>query len=166
MSDAGAVSDDAALPSVYEAAGGRPALERLARAWHLRCLADPVLEHPFTHAPVHPRHSERLAAYWAEQLGGPPLWTGGGEDALGTHVGVVRMHSGDGEHDEMDRRAVAEFVAAMDDAGLPEEPRLRATLTDWFTWATALMAAYPRSPDDVPAELAMPHWSWSGPVET
>jgi hemoglobin len=152
-------------PSVYEAAGGLPALERVARAWHERCLADPVLEHPFSHKPVHPQHSERLAAYWAEQLGGPPLWTGGaGDPGLGSHVAVVRMHSGDGVHDDMDRRAVDAFVGAMDDAGLPDEPRLRATLTAWFTWAVAVMAAYPRSPDDVPDVLAMPHWSWDGPV--
>jgi hemoglobin len=150
-------------PSVYDAAGGLPALERLARAWHERCLADPVLEHPFTHAPIHPQHSERLAAYWAEQLGGPPLWTEGA--AAGTHRSVVRMHSGEGAHDVLDNRAVAAFVGAMDDAGLPDEPRLRATLTAWFTWATALMAAYPRSADDVPESLPMPHWSWGGPVE-
>ena len=152
--------------SVYAAVGGLPALLRLARAWHERCLADPELEHPFTHAPIHPRHSERLAAYWAEQLGGPPLWTGAGrpEAALGSHRGVVHMHSGEGGHDDLDRRAVAAFVAAMDDSGLPDEPRLRATLTAWFTWATALMSAYPRSVDDVPTDLAMPYWSWDGPV--
>ena len=150
-------------PSVYEAAGGLPALERVAHAWHERCLADSVLEHPFSHHAIHPQHSERLAAYWAEQLGGPPLWTGGEQRS---HVAVVRMHSGDGVHDDMDRRAVAAFVGAMGDAGLPDDPRLRATLTAWFTWATALMAAYPRSPDDVPDVLPMPHWSWDGPVES
>lgn len=161
------MADEPARRSVYEAAGGLPAFESVARAWHARCLADPVLEHPFTHVPVHPQHAERLAAYWAEQLGGPPLWTGGPDDergALGTHVGVVRMHSGDGVHDDLDRRVVAAFVGAMDDAGLPADPPLRATLTAWFTWATALMAAYPRSPDDVPGVLPMPHWSWDGPV--
>ncbi len=153
-------------PSVYEAAGGLPALEAVARAWHARCLADPVLEHPFTHAPVHPRHAQRLAAYWAEQLGGPPLWTGGSDRAaaLGSHVGVLRMHSGDGVHDDLDRRAVTAFVGAMDDAGLPADDDLRATLAAWFAWATASMAAYPRSPDDVPPLLSMPHWSWDGPV--
>jgi hemoglobin len=121
--------------------------------------------HPFPHAPIRPRHAERLAAYSAEQLGGPSLWTGDGQDALGTHVRVVRVHSGEGVDDDLNRRAVAAFVGAMDDAGLPDDPTLRATLTAWFTWATALMAAYPRSPDDEPAEVAMPHWSWSGPVE-
>jgi hemoglobin len=36
-------------PSIYEFAGGRPAFRTLAAAHHQRCLADPVLEHPFSH---------------------------------------------------------------------------------------------------------------------
>jgi hemoglobin len=35
---------------------------------------------------------------------------------------------------------------------------------DWFAWMTTAMAAYPRSPDDVPDDLPLPAWSWNGPV--
>ena len=42
------------------------------------------------------------------------------------------MHSGNGPHDEMDRLALSFFVAALDDAGMPDDPRLRATLTEYF----------------------------------
>jgi len=52
-------------PTIYEAAGGYQALVELARAWHARCLADPIVSHAFSHG-YHPQHSERLAAYWAE----------------------------------------------------------------------------------------------------
>jgi hemoglobin len=57
--------------TVYEAAGGHQAFVELARAWHARCLADPIVSHAFSHG-YHPQHSERLAAYWAEAMGGPP----------------------------------------------------------------------------------------------
>ena len=144
--------------SVFEAAGGRQAFLALAQAWHRRCLEDPVVSHAFLHADQHPEHVERLAAYWAEALGGPADYSG----TMGSHSHVARMHAGNGEHEEMDQRAQACFALALDDAGLPEDERLRSTLRDYFRWATSLMADYPDSADDVPADLPLPHWSWNG----
>ena len=69
---------------------------------------------------------------------------------------VVRMHSGNGEHHEMDERAIACFAEALDDAGLPEDPRLRQTLQDYFRWATSELATYHESADDVPDGLPPP----------
>src|SRR5436190_7993940 len=63
--------------SVYEAAGGARAMLPLARAWHQRCLADPEAQHPFSHPGLHPQHTERLAAYWGEMLGGPDAYSRG-----------------------------------------------------------------------------------------
>ena len=40
------------------------------RAWHARVVADEVVSHAFSHG-YHPDHTERLAAYWGEALGGP-----------------------------------------------------------------------------------------------
>ena len=143
-------------PSVFEAAGGTPAFLALAHAWHQRCLDDPVVSHAFSHPGQHPQHLERLAAYWAEALGGPATYT----ETMADHSHVARLHAGNGEHEDMDRRAIACFEQALDDAGLPQE--VRGPLTDYFTWATALMAAHPDSPDDVPAGLGLPRWSWDG----
>ncbi|MGL5910408.1 MAG: hypothetical protein ACRCZP_10445, partial [Phycicoccus sp.] len=36
------------METIYAAAGGRDGLLALARAWHARCLADDLLEHPDT----------------------------------------------------------------------------------------------------------------------
>jgi hemoglobin len=55
-------------PTLFEFAGGEPAFLALAAAHHARCLADPELNHPFSHPEQHPQHVERLAAYWAEVL--------------------------------------------------------------------------------------------------
>jgi hemoglobin len=144
--------------TIFAAAGGSEAFLRLAQAWHDRCLADPVVSHAFSHG-YHPQHTERLAAYWAEALGGPTDYS----DALGDETTVVRMHSGNGEHDEMDERAQTCFALALEDAGLPEDPELRATLRAYFRWATGQMATSPDSVDDVPDGLVIAHWSWDGP---
>ena len=148
--------------SVYEAAGGGRAFLALAHAWHERCLQDEVVSHAFSHGELHPQHVERLAAYWAESLGGPADFSG----TMADHSHVLRLHSGNGEHEEMDQRAQECFALALDDAGLPEDERLRSTLKEWFRWATEAMASHPDTADDVPEGLGLPHWSWSGPVSS
>jgi len=146
------------MRTVYEAAGGADGLLRLAAAWHARVLADEVVSHAFSHG-YHPRHTERLAAYWAEALGGPASYSG----QLGDETEVVRMHSGKGPHEEMDDRAVACFDLALEDVGLTGEQPVRAVLHEYFAWATRTsMSEFPRSPDDVPPGLAIPRWSWDG----
>jgi hypothetical protein len=61
---------------VYEAAGGADGVLRLADAWHARVTADEVVSHAFSHG-FHPEHSRRLAAYWAEALGGSTTYSDG-----------------------------------------------------------------------------------------
>ncbi len=147
-----------AMQTVYEAVGGDEGLRRLAEAWHHRVLADPVVSHAFSHG-FHAQHVERLAAYWAEALGGPNAYS----ECYGDETAVVRMHSGEGEHEEMDRRAIACFDAALSDIGLAHDSALRQVLCDYFAWATTTtMARYPRSAEDVPAGLRIPRWSWDG----
>ena len=142
---------------MYEAAGGDQGLLRLAEAWHSRVLADDEVSHAFSHG-FHPQHTERLAAYWAEALGGPTSFS----DSCGDETSVVRMHSGNGPHVEMDRRAIACFDQALQDVGLTAEP-LRQVLHDYFAWATTTtMSRYHGSADHVPDGLAIPQWSWNG----
>ena len=146
------------MRSVYEVAGGSEGLLRLAEAWHHRVMADEIVSHAFSHG-FHPRHSERLAAYWAEALGGPTSYS----DAYGDETSVVRIHSDNGPHEEMDRRAISCFDQALADVGLAADDRLRQVLHDYFAWATTTtMARYHDSADDVPEGLSIPRWSWDG----
>jgi hemoglobin len=145
------------MRSVYEAAGGKEGLLHLAEAWHSRVMADEIVSHAFSHG-FHPQHNERLAAYWAQALGGPTTYS----DSYGDETSVVRIHSGNGPHEEMDRRAIACFDQALDDVGLTTEP-LRQVLHDYFAWATTTtMSRYHGSADDVPEGLSIPRWSWDG----
>src|SRR3954452_795826 len=84
------------IQSLYEAAGCADGILALAHAWHERVLADEVVAHAFSHG-YRPDHTERLAAYWAEALGGPALYSGRHAD----ESFVVSIHSGNGPHDEM-----------------------------------------------------------------
>ena len=64
--------------SIYEAAGGEPAFAALAAAHHARCLADPVLEHPFSHG-INP-----------DARGAPRRLLGGGSRRAADVLGEVR----------------------------------------------------------------------------
>ena len=146
------------MESVYDAAGGDEGLLRLAGAWHERVMADEIVSHAFSHG-FHAQHTERLAAYWAEALGGPPRYS----SQLGDESSVVRMHSGNGPHEEMDLRAIACFEQALEDVGIAAGGRLHQVLRDYFAWATTTtMARYHDSADDVPDDLPLPQWSWDG----
>jgi hemoglobin len=146
------------MESVYEAAGSSEGLLRLARAWHSRVMADEIVSHAFSHG-FHPQHDKRLAAYWSEALGGPAAYSGN----YGDETSVVRIHSGNGPHEEMDRRAIACFDEAMRDAGLEATGPLRQVLHDYFAWATTTtMSRYHESADEVPPGMSIPRWSWDG----
>ena len=137
--------------TLYERIGA-DTITALAQAWHERAVADDVVGHAFSHG-FNPDHVHRIAAYWAQAWGGPSDYT----DTMGDESQVVRMHSGDGEHDEMDQRAETCFIAAAHDVGLAEDicDELRA----YWRWATVHVNAYPDSNRHVPDGMPFAMWS-------
>ena len=118
--------------TLYERVGGPPAVQALADAWHRRVLADPVVEHAFSHG-FSDDHVARLAAYWAQAWGGPDTFTA----TMGDEATVVEIHSHQGIHHDMDQRA---------------------ELVDYWRWATITMNAYPHEADVVPAAIPCAEW--------
>lgn len=129
------------MQTLFDAVGGDDGMLRLAGAWHARVMADEVVSHAFSHG-FHPDHTARLAAYWAEALGGPTAYS----ERYGDETSVVRIHSGNGPHDDMDRRAIDGFDQALADVGI------------------APGSAH--SSDDVPDGLEIPRWSWDGLLDS
>ena len=100
---------------------------------------------------------------------GPRRWGGprAYSQAIGDETTVVRMHSGKGSHEEMDRRAIACFDQALTDVGFDTDDLVRGALRltspgddDHDARATD------DSEDDVPDGLAIPRWSWDGLIES
>ena len=145
-------------PSLFVFAGGEPAFLALAEAHHARCLADPQLNHPFSHPGQHPQHVERLAAYWAEALGGPPRFS----QTCGDQSALLRMHAGKGDMTDLGERFLRCFDAAMDDAGLPADADFRAAMHAYMRWAIDDVLVYSPQDSVVPAGAPMPRWGWDG----
>ncbi|MDI6102252.1 group II truncated hemoglobin [Actinoplanes sp. NEAU-A12] len=144
-------------PTLYEAAGGAPAMLALATDFHARCLAHPVLEHPFSHG-LDPAHVQHLADYWGEVFGGPPEFT----RRHGGHAAMLRVHAN--QSDDGDPFS-GPFVTCFDEAvaaTLPDDPRLRAALGGYIRAATAEVGSYFPMAARVPEDPPMPLWSWDG----
>ena len=150
------------METLYEAVGEQAGLSRLASAWNERCLADPLVVHPFR-LEGRDDHVELLTAYWTEAFGGPAHYTA----RHGSEGEVIRRDADPGEKTETETEATAVdcFAAALDDVGF--EGRSRETLLAYFRWsARRPVGASQESGGDVPAALDVPRWGWHGPVPT
>ncbi|UQU61437.1 group II truncated hemoglobin [Couchioplanes caeruleus] len=143
--------------TLYDAVGGAPALLALAADFHARCLADPVLEHPFSHT-TNPEHVQRLADYWGEVFGGPPVYSA----SYGGHSAMLGLHANQGAEDDLGDRFVACFVAAVDSTGVTSDPAVRAALVAYMRWATDEVMTYSPMGSRVPAGLPVPRWTLDG----
>jgi hemoglobin len=99
-----------------------------------------------------------LAAYWQEVVGGPPRYS----ECCGSHSRVLQMHAGNGDMTDLGRRCVECFVAAADDAGLPNDGEFRAALRAYMEWAVDEVLGYESEEAHVRVGLPMPRWSWDG----
>ena len=134
------------MAPLYEQVGGFDPLLALCVRWHVLCLQDPLAAHPFER-PLHPRHDERLAAYLAEALGGPPLYTAG----YGDESSVQRLHACNGEHVELDEACLAAFDQALAESGIPADAAARVAA--YFRQATEAQRRYAADGAQVPDRL-------------
>ena len=143
--------------SIFDFAGGDPAFLALATAHHQRCLDDPVLSHPFSH-PGNPEHVQRLADYWAEVFGGPTRYSG----SFGGHSAMLGIHAGQGVDEDLGTRFVACFVQAADDAGLPDDPDLRAAFARVHGVGGRRGSLHLATGGGGAGGLPVPRWGWNG----
>jgi hemoglobin len=137
-------------PTLYHRIGGFDPILALCLRWHGLCLEHPVAAHPFEQA-MHPHHDVRLAAYLAEALGGPELYTAG----YGTESSVQRTHACNGEHVELDEACLALFDRALADVGVP--PDVAVEVSAYFRAATEAQRTYADASHPVPDDLPLRH---------
>src|SRR5712691_5454732 len=160
-------------PTLFEWAGGLPALTRMTRLLHEKHVpADPLLAPLFADMP--PEHPHWEASWLAEVFGGPA------EDAA-DRGGYQQLATGDASRtltEEQRARWVALAAQAAQEAGLPADPEFRAALSSYLEWGSRASAAQsgPGAASPAaqsapgaasPAGQAVPRWTWgpSGPPD-
>ena len=153
----GAVGTVASMPSLYEHAGGEPALHRLEQTFYDSVLVDPLLEPLF--GAGQPRHVDHLTAFTAESFGGPDRFT----RELG-FAHLIAVHRGLKITEEQRQRFVELYLKALDTAGLPDDPEFRDAVREHVEFGThvAMQNSNAVTDDQLHPLREVPHWTWAG----
>jgi hemoglobin len=142
------------LPSLYEWAGGEPAIASLVNAFYDRVQREPLFHELFPDG-VGPAHREHVTAWWSEVLGGPAMYT-----PIGGYQRMVAHHLDLNISPEQRRSFVALLSIAADEAGLPDDPEFRAAIIGYVEWGSRLALHNSQPGANVVREAPVPRWGW------
>jgi CDGSH-type Zn-finger protein len=149
------VPDPDREPTIFEWAGGLPALTRMTRLFYEKYVpADPLLAPLF--ASMSPDHPQRVAAWLGEVFGGPKRYSG----EYGGYPRMISQHLGKQITEEMRARWVALLQQAAAGAGLPNDPEFRSAFGSYIEWGTRLAVENSQADARPPKHMPMPRWDW------
>jgi CDGSH-type Zn-finger protein/truncated hemoglobin YjbI len=150
------VPDPDRTPTIFEWAGGLPALTRMTRLFYEKYVpADPLLAPIF--ANMSADHPQRVARWLGEVFGGPASYT----ERYGGYPRMVSEHQGRSLTEEWRARWVSLLMQSAQEAGLPNDPEFRSAFGSYIEWGSRL-AVENSQPDARPPEhMPVPHWDWS-----
>jgi hemoglobin len=142
------------VPTLYEWAGGAPALDRLTSRFYQKVKADPLLEPLFAAMPDdHPHH---VALWLGEVFRGPSAYS----QELGGYTRMMRHHLGRGIRPEQRTRWVALLAETADEVGLPDDPEFRSAFVAYLEWGSRIALSNSQPGATPPPTAPMPHWGW------
>src|ERR1700742_3122422 len=142
------------VPTLYEWAGGRAAIERMIGCFYDRVEGDDLLS-PLFPGGVSAEHREHVTTWWCEVFGGPADYTA----RLGGYPAMLRHHTLSIPPDQRFRFASLMSLAA-DDADLPADPEFRAALVGYLEWGTRIAMHNSQPGADVTRHAPVPRWGW------
>jgi CDGSH-type Zn-finger protein/truncated hemoglobin YjbI/ferredoxin len=141
-------------PSLFEWAGGLPALIRMTELFYEKYVpADPEVAPVFAGMP--PDQPERAAAWLAEAFGGPKL------ESSGQLAGpLISQGAGADLTEPVRARWVSLMLRSAQEAGLPGDAEFRAALASYLEW-DARTHPKPLADTAERPESPVPQWLWS-----
>jgi hemoglobin len=144
-------------PSLYEWAGGMPAIERLMDSFYRKVRQDAVLGPIFAHmSEQHPGH---VAHFVAEVLGGPTLYT----KERGGHPHMISRHLDRQLTQAQRAQWVRLLLEAADETALPDDAEFRSALVAYLEWGSRLAVLNSQPGATVDPNAPMPRWGWGVP---
>jgi hemoglobin len=145
------------MPSLYEHAGGEEGLHRLEQSFYDSVLRDPLLQPLFGEG--QPQHVEHLTMFTAESFGGP--------DRFSRELGfahLIAVHRGLEITEEQRVRFVELYVAALDAAGMPNDPPFREAVLEHVEFGTqvAKQNSHAKTDEELHPLREVPRWTWAG----
>lgn len=148
---------DKAVPTLFEWAGGMPALERLTERFYTRVHEHELLRDVFAHMDNH--HPQFVAQFIAEVFGGPASYS----SERGGHPHMIRQHV-ERHLAEPQRQAwMALLLETADEVGMPDDPEFRSALVAYLEWGSRLAVINSQPGAAAEENLPMPRWGWGVP---
>ena len=149
------IPDRERVPSLFEWAGGLPALTRLTRRFYeAHVPADALIGPLFARSGSD--HPERVAAWLAEVFGGPNIYS----STYGGFTGMMTSHLGRHFSEPQRARFVELLCKSADDVGLPADPEFRAAFVAYLEWGSRIATETSRPGARPPRNMQMPVWGW------
>ena len=143
------------MPTLLEFAGGTEVIHRLEETFYDSVLRDPLLQPLF--GAGRPEHVEHLTMFTAESFGG--------EDRFTRELGfahLIAAHRGLEITEAQRQRFVELYLAAMDDADLPNDREFREAVRQHVEFGSrvAMQNARATTDADLHPLREVPRWTW------
>ena len=142
-------------PTIFEWAGGLPALTRMTRVFYEKYVPQDLLLAPLF-ANMSADHPQRVAKWLGEVFGGPKAYS----QEYGGYSRMISQHVGQGLTEAQRGRWVALLLQSAHDAGLPNDAEFRSALGSYIEWGSRLAVENSQAGARPPEHMPMPHWDW------
>jgi hemoglobin len=129
----------AEVPTLYEWAGGRAAIERMINCFYDRVEQDDLIS-PLFPGGASAGHRDHVTTWWCEVFGGPAEYS----EKLGGYPAMLAHHLNLRITADQRFRFASLMSLAADDAELPAHPEFRAALVGYLEWGTRQQAPVPQ----------------------
>ena len=150
------IPDPERTPTMFEWAGGLPALTRMTRLFYEKHVPqDPLLAPLF--ANMSADHPERVAKWLAEVFGGADNYS----QEYGGYPRMLSQHVGKGLTEQQRARWVELLMQSAREAGLPNDPEFRSAFQAYIEWGSRLAVENSQTDARPPEHMPMPRWDWN-----
>lgn len=149
------VPDPEHEPTLFEWAGGFPALLRTTEIFYGKYVAEDPLIGPLF-ARMSPDHPERVASWLSEVFGGPDLYS----EQYGDYNRMISHHLGKSLTEDQRARWVSLMIQSANDAGLPNDAEFRAAFSAYLEWGSRIAVENSQPGVKPPPNMPVPRWWW------
>jgi CDGSH-type Zn-finger protein/truncated hemoglobin YjbI len=142
-------------PTLFEWAGGFPAILRMTRIFYSKYVPEDALVGPLF-ARMSPDHPERVAAWLSEVFGGPDFYS----RQYGGYSRMISQHVGKCITEEQRARWVKMLCQSAEDAMLPSDPEFRAAFVAYLEWGSRIGKENSQQGAMPPPNMPVPRWWW------
>jgi len=144
------------IPTLYEWAGSKDALENLTKVFYDKVLKDDILYPVFKNMSA--EHTKHVAHFIAEVFGGPKLYT---ETDKGSHAIMIEHHLGKMLTEGQRKRWMLLLLDTADEVGLASDPEFRSALVGYLEWGSRIAVTNSNTTENPIAKYEpMPKWGW------